>query len=359
MYQFMLGTSRATVGEPVLLSTQTVDVKHAASGMLTAGVNLGIAGTVGLAVASLLLPQAYGAYVPALAAFTVGLMCFDSRRYWYFSRFENRSAFVLDASWLTLQVLLFWAIAAAGIGSAQNYLLAWGVSAFAVVLIDVSIARVLPSWRWFRAWAHNHRQMSGRFFGEYLAISGGQQSIVLFGAWFGTLQALAGLRGVQVVMGPLNTASAGATTFILPTLARVSRTAPEKMILRSLTVSAVLVTLTVAYSLAAWAIPATVGSALLGESWAVARQFIPLYAGILVASNIAYGATAGLRAMGAVRASFRLRLITTPLVVTLIGIMAASFGMTGALFGALCGGIGQAAVWWATYGILWRTRNRS
>jgi O-antigen/teichoic acid export membrane protein len=360
-YQIMLGVSRSTVGEPTLIRAASgpergVGYRTAQIDTLGASLIVGLASSAVSVVIALVSPANVAPAFWALAVSLPGLMVLDGMRYWSFAVGRAKTAAMLDVGWLVGQLGLFLLIVALGVGTLFTLIASWGAGALLAAIIYLLVIRAFPSvpggTRWFKA----NLDMSPRFLGEYLTVSGVQQGMVLFALIFAGISAVGSLRAAQVVMGPMNVVTMGVAVIVLPALSRRATSAPKTLMRTSVLVSAVLSGSMLAFGVLASLIPTAWGEVLLGDSWAAGQELILLAAGALAVTSLSYGATSALRAMQLVRESFKLRLITAPVVLATIGVGAWQGGAAGALIGAIVGGLLQCTAWWILYWRSWLRR---
>jgi O-antigen/teichoic acid export membrane protein len=287
------------------------------------------------------------------------LMLADAMRYAEFSQHRPEGAFRLDAIWIGTQLILLIGISAFTGSSALLVLFTWVAGSTAAALHYCWRFKLLPRPVRGAVWLWGNRDLSFRFFGEYLAISGVQQSVVFASVIFAGISAAAAIRGGQVVLGPLSIFSMGIAVVALPMLSELARQGlVSRLAQRAALISTVLSAVTIVYAAAAMLIPDGVGTALLGDSWLAGDALVPLLALQILANNLAYGATSGLRSIQAAKLSLRLRLASAPLALALVVGGAAAFGATGAIGGATVGGAAQAMMWWLAFGFALKSRGR-
>jgi hypothetical protein len=117
--------------------------------------------------------------------------------------------------------------------------------------------------------------------------------------------------------------------------------------LRAVTIlGVVLVVVFVAWGVAMYMLPTSVGEAFLKRSWRPAHAVILPYTAVMAASGMLTAATVGLRAMAAAKRSLRSRLVTGVLAVTGGAVGAATFGAVGAASGLAAGLWLGGIQWW-------------
>jgi O-antigen/teichoic acid export membrane protein len=356
IYQFGLGSSRAFLGEPALIRIgKGASPAGTAGNLLGASTWLGLLGLVVCALAGLIAGHGGTLFVIFAVGFPL-LMAVDSARYWLFAKGLPAMASLIDAAWLGAQLGSYGIVVLLGAHNSSAVLWTWIAGAAVSLLLFMLLQRTLPSIRGGWAWIRATRDLSFRYWGEYLAISGTQQSVIYFSVIFSGIAASAALRGGQVLIGPLSMLSVGVAVVALPALSNVAKaSSAEKLIPRAALISAALLGSTLLYGGILTLVPTALGERLLGASWAAGIAIVPLLVLQTAVSNIAYGATAALRALEAARLTLRLRLITLPLSLAAI-VVGATHSAEGAVIGAIIGGTAQLVCWWSALIVITRRR---
>ncbi|WP_344051876.1 hypothetical protein [Microbacterium lacus] len=347
IYQFGLGSSRAFIGEPTLIraSAENEDATPL-RGMLGSSILLGAIGLLVNLVAALFAGPYWQIFVVMGAAFPI-LMVADGARYWEFARGRANVAVILDSTWLAGQLALYGLVVLAGGSSVIAVVVTWALGALAAAIVFFVLRRTYPSVLQAQSWVRAHQGLSFRFFGEYLAVSGVQQSVVYVSVIFAGLAAAGAIRGGQVILGPLSMLTMGVAVVALPALSRRAKKSHRGPLLKtSVLISLMLLLSTLLYGAILTVLPPSWGEFLLGDTWSAGIALVPLLLLQLAVSNISYGATAGLRAMEAAKLSLRLRIGTVPFVLGLVILGAYLQGASGAILGAAVGGAIQAVFWW-------------
>jgi O-antigen/teichoic acid export membrane protein len=356
IYQFGLGSSRAFLGEPALIRIAKGDsAAGTASNLLGASVWPGLLGLLACGAAGIFAGPSGTPFLAFAVGFPI-LMAVDSARYWLFANGRPASASLIDATWLVAQLATYGVAVLVGFESSAAVLWTWVAGAAIAAILFMLMQRALPSLRGGWEWIKSTRDLSFRYWGEYLTISGTQQSVIYFSVIFSGLSASAALRGGQVLIGPLSMISMGVAVVALPAMSHLARTgAIDRLPRRAVLVSGALLGSTLLYGAILVLVPSEVGEALLGASWTAGAAIVPLLLLQTAVSNVAYGATAALRALEAARLTFRLRLTTLPvsLVAIFIGAMNSP---SGAVIGAIAGGSIQLACWWIALVVVTRRR---
>lgn len=359
IYQFGLGSSRALIGEPALIrvSSDNPNAASNARGILGSAMYIGVFGSAVNIVAAIAAPRFSTIFLVFALGFPI-LMAVDSARYWYLAKSEARSAATIDGIWIVAQLSTYALFLWGGVFSIETVLVTWVIGAIAALLSFCIVRRDYPSLSGGYHWLRSVRHLSLRFWGEYIAISGVQQGVIYFSVIFAGIAAAGSLRGGQVIVGPLSMLTMGVAVVALPSLAARAREYDSRgLIKRSLAISGLLAATTLVYGTLILFLPPAVGENLLGDSWSSGIALVPFLIIQLIVSNLAYGATAGLRAMEAAKISLTLRLTTVPIVLLLV-IFGASHSVSGAVIGATFGAALQLIMWWIAYLILARRLSR-
>jgi len=170
-----------------------------------------------------------------------------------------------------------------------------------------------------------------------------QLSLYLLGL-VSTVEAIGAVRGVQLLFAPLGVLYLGALVTLLPRNRRDDRGRGRL----ALGASSVALAGVAAAAIAVYAaLPASVGEALLGDTWVPAADLVPSYGSYMVAMAVAAGATVGLMAsdrprdLSLLRLGFAVPLLLAPLAGASIG---DAKGFTVAL--AVVGAALAVSSWW-------------
>ena len=349
-YTIALNVSRA-------LATEPLAVRHSGKRgpAWQKAVRASTATAFGVGVVTLLIGLGIAAFpsVPSrgvLIAFAVtmpGLLLQDAWRWAFFVVGEGRRAFLNDLVWLLAMGAFFAALYLTGSATAFSLTLAWGMGAVVAAVVGRFQAGVLPRFQLVRDWLRAHRDLTPSYVGEMLAVSGTIQVYMLGITAAAGIAAVAGIRGAQVLLGPVNVLNQGIRVIAVPEAAKALRHSCRRLWRVGLVISFGVGAGALAWGAIFLLLPETVGTELLGTGvWAQASAvMVPV---ILLqtfgASNA--GAFAILRALAAAGRGLRTRLLSS---VVLIGA-----GIGGALLGGRQGaawGLATAAfctllLWW-------------
>jgi O-antigen/teichoic acid export membrane protein len=348
VYLTVIAGSRAICTEPlvVLYSARSEsDRRHAVGRATGAALLVGLTCALALAPLALFLPGTARALAAALALSMPGLLLQDAWRFTFFADARPDRAVLNDGAWACGQAVLFVAATLLDVASPATLLAAWGVAATVAALFGLLQQRVRPSLRLARGWFAETRFLGPRLLGDVMTTLGAQQITLYAVGWISGLEAMGAFRAAQLVLGPLTVVMLGASVAAVPEASR-ARNGLERLrpLLVRMSVALTLVGVTVA--LVALAVPAALGRAVLGETWAGTRPVLVPTALGLAAWGASMGAIAGLRALAAGPRIIRARLVVAPTGV-LAGIAGASlWGATGAASGFALGNCIGISVWW-------------
>ncbi len=285
-----------------------------------------------------------------LLAFAVtmpGLLLQDAWRWAFFVVGEGQKAFVNDLIWLLAMLAIFGGLYLTGTTSAFTLTFAWGLGAVIAAIAGRFQAGVAPRRQLIREWVKRNWDVSPKYVGEMLAVSGTIQLYMLGITAAAGLVATAGIRGAQVLLGPVNVLNQGIRMISVPEAARALRHSYRRLWLVGLAIS-----LGVGAGALAWGaifllLPPVVGRELLGPGvWNQAHSvLIPvILLQALGASNA--GAFAILRALTAATRGLRVRLISS--VVLIISGVGGAFlwGPKGAAWGLAGASFATLLLWW-------------
>jgi hypothetical protein len=277
------------------------------------------------------------------AACAPGLLLQDTMRFAFFAAGTPKQAFWNDALWAALQVSTILALEILSVASLPMLVLGWAGAGALSGAVSLLQARVLPRPLRSLMWLREQRDLSGYILGERLVGQGAfQLSFVLIAALAG-LPAAAAVRSAQSLYGPLNTASSAARIILLPHLV----TSQSNSIRRIVRIMVVGIASAAAFvGIVAIALPGRIGSALYGQTWALAT---PLFAFVAVDTGARMASEAwrvGLLSLASVRRSLVAQLMIAPASVSAIAI--------GAHMGAARGAVVASAAVSSAGMFVWR-----
>jgi O-antigen/teichoic acid export membrane protein len=350
-YTIALNVSRAVATEPLAVrhsGNRTPDWERAVRASTATAMLAGfLAMLVGLAIAA--FPGVPGkSLVIAFAVTMPGLLLQDAWRWAFFVVGEGGRAFVNDLIWLVAMLAIFGGLQFTGTASAFTLTFGWGLGAVIAAIAGRFQAGISPRRQLIREWVRRNWDLTPKYVGEMLAVSGTIQVYMLGITAAAGLAATAGIRGAQVLLGPVNVLNQGIRMISVPEAARALRHSYRRLWLVGLAIS-----FGVGAGALAWGgifllLPAVVGRQLLGPGvWNQAHNvLVPvILLQALGASNA--GAFAILRALTAATRGLRVRLISSVILITcgvggayLWGAKGAAWGLAGASFATLL-------LWWS------------
>jgi O-antigen/teichoic acid export membrane protein len=344
-----LGLARALTSEPLSVRFSGVDeqgwaraTSWAAGSSLVVGTGFGLA----CVVAGLLLPGALGDAVLAVGILMPGLLLQDTWRFAFFARGWGAAAFVNDFVWAIALIPSLGAAVLLTDGSVSVYILAWAAAASVAAVFGAKQAGVIPRPTAARRWFLEQRDIGPRFVLEFLAINGSTQLSAYGIGVIAGLTAAGAIRGGMILMGPLYVLVMGLRMAAVPDLVRALKRSTRAMRRRSLALSAGLGGLALVWTLSLSILPPSIGISLLGPTWEGTASIILPISLWMVGLAVSVPATAGVRALLAVKKSLAARLV-----VALFGVMATLVGAglegaVGAAWGMACASLVGATVWW-------------
>jgi O-antigen/teichoic acid export membrane protein len=349
-YTIALNVSRAVSTEPLAVRYAGAPapawqraVRASTATALLAGF---VALLVGLAIAAFPGLPAKGVLI-AFAVTMPGLLLQDAWRWAFFAVGEGQKAFVNDLIWLLAMLAIFGGLYLTDSASAFSLTLAWGLGAVIAAVAGRFQAGVSPRRQLIREWLKTHRDLTPKYMGEMLAVSGTIQVYMLGITAAAGLAATAGIRGAQVLLGPVNVLNQGIRMISVPEAARALQHSYRRLWLVGLAISLGVGAGALAWGAVFLLLPSVVGRQLLGSGvWTQAHNLlIPvILLQALGASNA--GAFAILRALTAATRGLRVRLISSVILIAcgvggayLAGPQGAAWGLAGA---SLC----TLLLWW-------------
>lgn len=285
-------------------------------------------------VGGLLVGGALGQAVVALGLVLPGLLVQDAWRFVYLAAGASRKAFVNDVVWCVALVPLL--VLAVRAGTADAFVLAWGIGALVAATAGMVQSGFGPQPRAVAGWLREHRALGARYLGENVMQAGHVQLLNYGIAAIVGLAAVGSLRGVAQLFGPLVAVLTGLAMVGVAEGVRILGTRPSRLrpycVLSGLGRAA----LVVCWGAALMVAPDGAGRAVLGSLWDSAEPLILPAMVAMAAGQLAGSAHLGLRALGAARRSLRAQSLT------------AALALGAGLCGARLGGVVGAA--WAAVG---------
>jgi O-antigen/teichoic acid export membrane protein len=192
----------------------------------------------------------------------------------------------------------------------------------------------------------DQRDLLKYYFASFITVMGANQVTLLLIAGLGTAADVGALRAAQVALGPLNLVGYALGAFAIPEISR-RQLSGRRAIQAAGALSAVLVAVNLVWGGVLLALPDSVGTALLGDTWDSAQAVLPASLLGTVAIAAGFGAGSLLVARGFARETFRINCLLAPgfLVFGIGGLQLA--GAPGAALGlSLAQVVVAPAIWW-------------
>jgi len=349
-YTIALNVSRAVATEPMGVRhsgkrspSWERAVRASTATALVAGV---VALLIGLGIAA--FPGVPSRTVVIAFAVTMpGLLLQDAWRWAFFVVGDGRRAFFNDLIWLLAMGVLFGGLYLTGSATAFSLTLCWGLGAVVAAVAGRFQAGVSPRFQLVREWLRAHRDLTPKYVGEMLAVSGTIQVYMLAITGVAGIAAVSGIRGAQVLLGPVNVLNQGIRAFAVPEAARALQHSYRRLWRVGLVVSFGVGAGALAWGAVFLLLPDVVGRELLGPGvWAEAHAvMIPvILLQALGASNA--GAFAILRALAAASRGLWVRLTSSVILIASASTGAALGGAEGAAWGLAAAACCTFLLWW-------------
>lgn len=350
-YSVAIGVARAVVAEPAAVIAATNEPTSAATdGGGLAAVVAAVAGALGALVAIALpgdLSELRTLWL-ALCLLLPGLVLQDVARTILIVAARPRAAFTNDLMWLTLQFAGFGIAIASGRATATVLFAVWGVSGSLAAIAGFVQLGHAPRMTHAGKWARTTRALWQAFVVENLAMAAGWQIALVALATVSDVVAVGAVRGAQTLYGPISLIYLAMPLTIVPFLSTLTAsTQPGELRRRCAQLSVALAVVALLGTALIASLPATAGTALLGDSWMAVKR-LAIGFGIYVAfTGVNWGALLGLRALAATRSSMRVRLSSVLLTVTATTAGAAIDGARTFVAGLAVATAISSALWWS------------
>lgn len=352
LYLLTVDALRSVAVEPMLVRSSTAGQEgHRAS----AGAVTGLAVTVGAGVGilalgvGLVIRGTTGAVLIPLGLALPGLLLQDAWRGVFFARGRPILAAANDAVWAAAQLVAVGAVILFGFTGPGILVAAWGAAGTFAGLVGIAQSRVRPRPTSSLAWFRSHRDLGIRFGAEFAAIRGSSQAnLVILGVIAG-LGAVGEYRGSLVLMNPTNVISLAVPLVAIPEAVRHMHRGPGRLLVVARTVSLSVTVLVAIWAAIVLALPASIGEELLGRSWEGARILLPAVVIRNIADGLSGGPMVGLRARANARASLRIQLTLTALVLTVGPASMLIDGALGLAWALAAISVLGVVIWWWTF----------
>jgi O-antigen/teichoic acid export membrane protein len=315
------------------------------------GTALVVGGVVGAicVVTGALLSGSLAVVLVVLGPAMPGLMVQDTWRYAFFARDRGFAAFLNDVVWAMVMFPLLVAVVITGRTSIGWLMIVWEGSALVAAVVGMWQARVVPRPSMTRRWLREHRDFIGPFIGEFAALRGSSQIVTYAVAAIGGLVATGAMRGAMMLLNPLNIFFLGFKNVVVPEGVRLLERSASALRSRTAVLSLILGAIGFAWGGILLLLPDHVGVGLLGRTWPAARALLVPATIAMATSGMDTGPAFGVRAIGAVRRSFRTRIVIAVVTVTACVIGVELAGASGAMWALAITTAGGAVIWWIQF----------
>ncbi|MGV1028863.1 MAG: hypothetical protein ACOYBU_10180 [Dermatophilaceae bacterium] len=349
VFAFLIGVSRAVVTDPLVIRFSDASRgrhRHASADATAAAVILATTASLLLAMVALAVGVggSIGSALLALAVVLPGLLWQDAWRFAFFAIGRPSSAAMNDLVWAVAQAVSMGWLFATGQATVVPLILCWGGSALVAGLVGVFQLNTWPALRSGLSWFRRNRELSWRLGADYVVNQGMATSANVLVAPVSSLEVVGGLTAARTLLGPLQMLFSGATSFVLPTMARRANHGGLGRVAAA--TSAGLVLVSASFIALVLLLPGTLGTWLLRDNWEGAFQALPGTGwGLLMVASVV-GPALGLKARAQAGKLLRVSLIQAPLLLVLGVAGAWLAGIPGAAWGfAIAQTVGCVLTW--------------
>ncbi|MDQ4144759.1 MAG: hypothetical protein M3198_13655 [Actinomycetota bacterium] len=352
LYIFVVEFMTAMVLQPLIIRYSGVprpQLEGAAGSACGLSLVGGLVALLILVVSALALEPLTGGPVIALAVTLPGLLLQNACRYTFFAAGKAQGAALNDLLWGLTQ-LAVGLVAPVFIGPSPGLFIAiWGVAGSLAGVVGLIQLTVRPRFTTAASWLLKHRDIAPRLVLEFLVESGALNFTLLAVGAISGLAGLAALNAARVLLGPLGVLFLAGSSILVTEGARL-RDRQDHRLLSAVRASGLLLTAAaVGWGLALLLMPPELGSALLGESYALGRSVLTTLTLFWGALGAIHAARAGLRILAKADRSLRAQLMMAPVTV-LGGVLGARIGGAhGAAAGLALVTVGGVFLWWFTF----------
>jgi O-antigen/teichoic acid export membrane protein len=320
----------------------------------------GTAAAVGLVIAvvglvvSVPAPGPVSDLAPPLLVLAPALFVQNVFRFGFFSGHQPRKAFLNDLLWAICFALGLGALHLLHEHDPVSLLWAWSAAGAFCGAVAIAQARCTPDLTAFRRWVHHYGRDGGRYAGEYLALFGAGQGVLVCVGLLNGLQGSAGYRGAQLLFGPVQVVLNAVRLALTPLVVRgLDQHAPRTVRRGSAIVGFLGGGTALLWGVLMLALPTSAGRAVLGKSWLQTHPVILPMALMTVAVGIGSGALVLLRAVRATTGTFHIRVLAAALILVFGTLGAWTGGAREAAYGVMIGAsLATIALWAAALRLL-------
>jgi O-antigen/teichoic acid export membrane protein len=276
------------------------------------------------------------------------LLMQDTIRSIFFAQSRAQFAALNDAVWGVVQFTVMGVLIVGGWASAGSLTFAWGVSSAVCVVVGAVQLRAVPSLRATRGWVREHGDLLGYLLPETLITSGGDKAAYLAVGSIVNVAAVGAVNYARQLLSPLLIITQAAASFAMPEISRRVHLAPRVRWLIGVGMAAAMGLTALIYLGAVLLVPDSLGTWLFGQTWSGARSVLLPMGLFSVSANICFGPFMVIAAMGHAKRTFRITLLQTALMLTLMPLGAVLNGTEGAAWGLFIGKAIEIPFWFAT-----------
>jgi O-antigen/teichoic acid export membrane protein len=348
LYSLFVGGMRALVSEPLAVrfsSCGRAEYRDVARAVVGSALMLGAGAGVLVVLVGASLGDDIGGTMIVLGLFLPALLAQDTWRAVFIVHGRPAYAALNDSAWATVQIGIVGWMLYVGVDTAPPLLAGWGSAAVLAALLGMAQMGVYPQPVRGVRWLARQADLSRFYLPQFLAVVGSFQLTLLLVGVVGSLEDVGSLRAALVLLGPLGIIGFSAMAFAVPELSR--RELDRRRTLQAaIAISSVLVLASVLWSAIVLALPESLGSQLLGDTWHDARAVLPGMVVWQLGTVAVCGASAAVTAKGWARTSFRISAILAPAFLL--------FGLVGTrIAGASGAAAGLALAQWVIVPVFW------
>lgn len=207
--------------------------------------------------------------------------------------------------------------------------------------------RALPDLLHAFSWWRTQRDLIPGHFGDFIIRNGMQKVGMYTVAAIAGLSATGAIRGMTMLLTPLNVFFQGLDPVKVPDAVRIVNRTPNRLWIWCVRLTLAFTSVAVAYAVAMLFFPDSLGKVLLKDTWEATAGLLFIGALSLAGSTANTGAMVGMRAVGDARRLFKARLFVGPF--TTLGTI------VGAVIGAAPGAVaGGAITSWISVAAYWK-----
>jgi O-antigen/teichoic acid export membrane protein len=346
------GASRALTTEPLAIRHSGLDRRVWREGTAEAtGVALLVGVVAGSAcvIAGTLVGENLRGPLIAMGICLPGLLLQDSWRGAFFAGRRGDLSFENDLVWAALLVAGLSLAIVGGHDSVGSLILVWGATGTAAGVFGIAQNQIVPTPGAALRWWREQRDLASRLLTMFAARNLARQVTTYGVAVFGGLAGAGALRGGLLLLGPLNVLYLGVNAVLVPQGVQLGKRSTQSLVAGMRLVATGLAVVSLAWGLALYALPDSIGREILGASWVTSHGVLVPLTVMTAAAAAQLGATAGVLSLGEVRVAMVTQMVEGGL--TLTGGFVGAFlgGAPGAAWGLATAFVVEAIMWWVRF----------